>query len=57
LMEEEIQETEAQIRLKMIEVIRNMEAMKEIGTNVNVELYRQDEALERIDRSLENTHQ
>jgi hypothetical protein len=41
----------------MIEVIRNMEAMKEIGTNVNVELYRQDEALERIDRSLENTHQ
>jgi len=52
-MEEELQEKQQQINQKLAEAIRNMEQMKQTGNNMNVELKRQDETLERIDQNLD----
>lgn len=52
-MEEELHSKQQQIEEKLREAIRRMEEMKQTGNNVNVELHRQDQALERVDQKLD----
>jgi septal ring factor EnvC (AmiA/AmiB activator) len=50
---EELQNRQQEINQKLAEAIRNMEEMRCTGNNVNVELKRQDETLEKIDQTLD----
>lgn len=52
-MEEELRSKQEAINLKLAGAIRSMEEMKQTGNNVNVELYRQDQVLDRIDQKLD----